>query len=155
MAATTTPSISWVVKQLKETYPDLTFTHSDQFSWHPSERRISYENRGDFTTLLHEVGHALLNHQDYQRDIELLAMERQAWVKAGEVARSLGLSIPEDSVEEHLDSYREWLHTKSTCITCGQTGVETSKHHYTCLTCDTSWRVNDARQQHHRRYKIV
>lgn len=153
MAATTTPTISWVVEQLRRAHPELTFQSDTQFSWHPKERSISYEPQGDYATLLHEVGHALLDHQDYRRDIELLDMERDAWVKAQTIADTLGLSIAKEIVEDHLDSYREWLHTKSTCINCGQTGIETSKHQYTCLTCSTSWRVNDARQHQHRRYK--
>lgn len=154
MAATTTPPISSVVDRLSALYPDLTFQPNSKFSWQPSKKMVLYEPGGNYAELLHEVGHALLNHQSYARDIELLDMERNAWEKARLLATTLELTISDDFIEDHLDSYREWLHTKSTCITCGETGIEVAKQRYQCLSCQTTWRVNDARQQQHRRYKL-
>ena len=155
MAATTTPPISWVVEQLLGKYPDLLLQAGDDFSWRPDTQTITYPTDGEAATLLHEVGHALLEHKEYARDIKLIGMETAAWEKARHIAKTLAISLDEDLIESHLDSYRDWLHARSRCISCGQTGVETSKRHYTCLACGSTWRVNDARQCQLKRYRLT
>jgi len=115
--------------------------------WTPTLATIYFSPDDEPLTLLHEVGHALLGHNSYQRDIELLQMERDAWHKAVEIspAFQLNFSISDNLVQHSLDSYRDWLHARSTCIDCARTGVETTRQHYTCLYCRASWRVNDAK----------
>ena len=156
MAATTTPSTSSLVATLEKRYPEVTFKADEVFSWQPETKTLTYnETQPDGTwQLLHELGHALLEHQSYSRDIELIGFERDAWKKAQEIASSLSLSIPTDSIEDHLDTYRDWLHQRSQCISCSQTGIQTANHEYTCPHCKTRWRVNDARTCELRRYEI-
>ena len=96
------------------------------------------------TLLIHELAHGLLEHADYARDVQLLNMERQAWEKALEIAQSYGETIDEDVIETHLDTYRDWLHQRSTCPVCQAVGLQIKKQAYTCPACSHEWRVNEA-----------
>ena len=107
----------------------------------------------DVWQVLHEVGHALLDHQIYSRDIELLGMERDAWQRAEVVAADLDLTIPDDVIQTHLDTYRDWLHARSLCPDCTQTGIQIDSAQYECPHCHATWRVNDARTCGLRRYR--
>jgi hypothetical protein len=80
-------------------------------------------------------------------------MERAAWEKAGELAPTYEVTIQPDLVEQQLDTYRDWLHDRSVCPNCEANGVQTDVNHYRCLTCDDTWRVNDARRCALRRYR--
>ena len=91
-------------------------------------------------------------HDTYARDIELLRLERAAWTKAETIATDLGLTISQDTVEDHLDSYRDWLHQRSTCPRCNATGIQIDDQHYSCLECDSVWKVNEARNCGLKRY---
>jgi DnaJ-class molecular chaperone len=53
-----------------------------------------------------------------------------------------------------MNSYRDWLHARSTCPVCQATGMETKKSIYTCPACRHQWRVNEARICSLRRYHI-
>lgn len=145
MVATSTPSINWLLAKLKTLYPDIQFRLGDEFAWHPTEQAVSYSPKGDPSILMHEVGHALLDHTDYQRDIELIAMERAAWTKAQAIASQLELTIDSSTIEAHIDTYRDWLHARSLCPTCSQNGLQTSTRNYRCLSCQSAWQVNEAR----------
>ncbi len=139
MDATTMPSI---VAQLAKDYPAFQFVEGDDFHWSPEKKTIDYTTGPD-ALLLHELGHALLDHKDYASDIGLLAMERDAWDKA----RTLpyGVALSDDIIQDHLDTYREWLHARSTCPKCGATGHQVKKLGYHCVACGADWRVNEAR----------
>ncbi len=124
------------------------------FRWSPKEQTIYYETTGDTISLLHEVAHAALGHKDYSRDIELLKMERQAWdYTAGTLASAYGISVPNDYIEQMLDTYRDWLHDRSLCPNCEANGIQSDKKQYRCLACGTQWHVNDARTCALRRYQ--
>jgi hypothetical protein len=109
----------------------------------------------DQATLLHELGHALARHHDFSKDIDLLKMEREAWTKAEALAPDYEVAISEETIEEALDSYRDWLHARSRCPNCSQTGIQYDENTYHCLLCHLDWRVNDARQCGLRRYKLT
>lgn len=132
----------------------LTFTQGETFSWSHTACVITYNPHAPNAAsyLLHEYGHALLGHQDYVLDIDLLHMERSAWDKAIEVAALYQLAIDEVVVEDAMDSYRDWLHYRSLCPACGATGIQTTPRHYYCLACEHKWAVNDARTCQLRRY---
>ena len=148
------PSISSLVNRLAADIPSVAFVAGDAFHWEPDTQTITYQAGGtDVADLLHEVGHALLAHTDYTRDVQLLAMERDAWHHARTIlAPRYHLVIPESVVDDALDSYRDWLHARSLCPQCHATGVQSARHEYRCLACLTTWRVNDARQCALRRY---
>lgn len=149
------PSTLSLIHQLKSDYPQFHFKKAKRFLWSPSENTVYYTSADDdYAFLLHELSHGLLGHAEYNRDIELIAMERAAWDKAVELAPSYGLTITEDTIENTLDSYRDWLHARSTCPNCKAIGLQIKQRTYTCLACHHNWRVNEARICALRRYTV-
>jgi hypothetical protein len=147
-------SITSLLASLKDTYPQFTFKPTDDFSWSAAEHTVYYNTsvKNAWVFLLHELAHGLLGHADYTRDIELLAMERQAWERAKTLAADYNLTIDDEVSESTLDSYRDWLHARSTCPNCTATGLQIKKHTYSCPACGTTWQVNEARTCALRRY---
>lgn len=145
---------------IKHDFPDLHFEKGPVFAWNSESRTIFYKNtlsHQDFVQLLHEIAHAQLNHKTYQRDIQLIDMERAAWEYA--VANlapkyNLKLSMNDAIVQDFLDSYRDWLHQRSLCPECGAVGLQAAAATYQCLNCQTRWRVNQAKSCQLKRYQI-
>lgn len=150
------PSITSLVTRLQHDFPDFTFEMSDNFRWSPQEHVIFYDQKSDdYASLLHELAHAVLQHQSYDKDITLIEMERDAWQYATDtLAPQYEVAISDTTVQASLDTYRDWLHARSTCPQCKATGVQTKKSHYKCVLCATVWRVNDARICALRRYTL-
>jgi hypothetical protein len=149
-------STTSLVTKLILDFPQFTFAPSDFFGWSPDTRTIYCQGRGRAADLLHELAHALLEHRTYTRDISLLEMERDAWHYAKiTLGPRYWVKISEIVVETALDTYRDWLHARSVCPTCGSTGLQTDTHTYTCLACTQVWQVNDARICSLRRYKLT
>ena len=150
--------ISSLVAKLSTHYPAITFAGGDDFYWSPSENTVYYSETGaaDDATLLHETAHALLDHRQFHRDIDLLRIERDAWEYAKQnLAPSYGTKIDEEMVEDMIDTYREWLHARSTCPVCSMTGVQTAASTYHCVGCDHDWKVNEARRCGLKRYSLT
>lgn len=144
--------MSSLLQRLANDYPQFQFVQSDRARWNASEQTIYYAN--DQPQTLHELGHALLGHNTYRQDVELIQIERAAWVKAQQLAPRYGLSIDNDTVEEALDSYRDWLHSRSKCPRCRQTGWQDSHDlTYHCPNCQCVWRASDGRQTRMRRIR--
>lgn len=141
--------------RLANDFPELTFAQSDDFYW-SSPDQIVYlaplSSPEDKMIALHETAHGLLAHTDFVRDIDLLRIEREAWAHAISLAPRYDIVIDETLVEEMLDTYREWLHARSTCPNCSLTGIQSKKGSYRCLGCAHTWRVNDARRCGLKRY---
>src|ERR1035438_9385851 len=98
------------IEQLTKHYPELKFKSGKQFCWSPETNEIIYKktkafSKKDTWALLHETGHALLNHRDYHGDFELLKLEVDAWAKAKEIAKIFNVVIDEDHIEDCLDTY--------------------------------------------------
>lgn len=149
------PSIASLIKTLQKQYPNISFVASDTYAWVPTTRTIHYNGKNtDKSQLLHELSHGILNHDTYSFDIELLTLEREAWDKAKDIAQHYGITLAEEDAENHLDSYREWLHARATCPACSATGFQTKKTLYSCPACHASWRVNEAKTCALRRYTI-
>jgi len=125
----------------------------EQFKWSPGKQTVFYAD-GDDAQLLHELGHGLLDHSDYARDVELITLERAAWDKALEIAANYAVTIDDEQIEAHLDTYRDWLHARSTCPKCTAVGFQIKKATYQCPACGNQWRVNDARICGLKRYTI-
>lgn len=134
---------------------DLQFISGKTFGWNHVTQSITYDPAVSNVEayLLHEYGHALLGHHDYSRDVTLLEMERAAWDQAVSLSGRYNIPIEFDLIETSLDSYRDWLHARATCPSCGATGVQSREKIYTCLACHEEWRVNDARACALRRYR--
>lgn len=156
MAATTTYSTNWLIPKLAADYPAITFTVGDDYAWLPDTGTIAYKEQPDSAPyILHELAHAVLGHADYRRDIELLQLERHAWDYAGDtLAPHYGVRIDDEQREQALDSYRDWLHARSTCPACGATGLQTAASTYQCPACQQQWQVNEARNCQLQRHTI-
>lgn len=139
-----------LIDQIHISYPELTFTAGEQFCWSPETREIFYKAKatGERATwsLLHETGHALLDHTTYAADYELVRLEVAAWERAKELASDLGLNIDEDHIQDCLDTYRDWLYKRSICPTCSTKSLQQGDFvHYRCFNCHTKWRVGTSR----------
>lgn len=141
-----------LLNRLSTDFSQFKFESGDIFHWSPDRQTIVYADAQNEIQTLHELGHAILNHTNYSRDIQLVQMEQQAWVKAKELAIKYNVQIDQDQIDSSLDSYRDWLHARSTCPKCQSTGVQKAAREYRCLACSTTWRVNDARLCELRRY---
>ncbi len=139
-----------LIETLQAQFPKLRFRAGSQFSWSPETDEVIYKDpaRGRRATwsLLHETGHALLEHTTYKADFELLRLEIAAWEKARELATSLELTIDEDHIQDCLDTYRDWLYKRSICPTCSTKALQQGDFvHYRCHNCHTTWRVTASR----------
>ena len=151
-------SINWLIKQLRNDYPQFQFESADEFWWSAAKKTIyinsSTPNSQVFS--LHELSHAILDHHKYKYDIELITLERDAWEYAKKhLAPQYAIKIDEQIVQDNLDTYRDWLHARSTCPECSATGLQTKQQSYRCLACGHQWRVNEARLCALRRYSLT
>jgi hypothetical protein len=151
------PSIASLINKATTDFPSLAFVADTEFRWSPDEHTVFYEaNSEDAASFLHELSHAILNHKEYTRDIALLELERAAWSYAQiTLSEKYSVAIEPDYIEDSLDTYRDWLHARSTCPNCKATGLQVKKAEYKCLACRSKWRVNDARICALRRYEIA
>lgn len=179
------PHISELLEQLQQDFHEYRFEPYDCFKWVPTEATIGYcitpqtnqapgsassadpvaaqknqpltpRNAADCFDLLHELAHAQLAHAHYRFDVELLRQESSAWQLA---ALTLGprydVVIADEYVQECLDTYRDWLYSRSACPNCAQTGLQSRPNAYTCVNCSQVWKVNDARQCALRRFVVL
>ncbi len=149
------PPIRQLISQLRNDFPDITFVPGGLFRWSKATGQITYNEQDADSAffLLHELAHAQLTHANFRFDIELITQEREAWdYVRSHLAPRYNLSVNEQLIEEALDTYRNWLHERSTCPQCNDTGLQTKTSTYVCLNCRCSWRPNDARQHALRRY---
>ncbi len=146
------PSLSPLLKHImrdSRRHPHLallTLQAKETFLWNYPTCTIVYNPNGPDAAphLLHEYGHALLQHAGYSRDVELIAMERAAWDQALILGWRWNIPISDNLVESALDTYRDWLHARSLCPRCGATGIQRVNGIYNCLACYTQWRTNAA-----------
>lgn len=142
--------MSELVARLSRDYPQFNFAMANRARWSTSEQTI-YCTDDDMQTL-HELGHALCGHNHYVQDIELLSIERAAWDRAIQLAPQYDIRITEDVVEDALDSYRDWLHARSKCPHCDQTGLQSHDSlDYYCPNCGTTWTASDGKCRHLKR----
>jgi hypothetical protein len=157
MDVITMPRKNSLLTKLTQDFKQFTFTPDEVFRWSPSLRTIYYPQDSSYTDheLLHELGHAVLNHTDYTKDIDLVRIESEAWEHArSNLAPKYAIKIPESIVDELLDTYRDWLHARSLCPNCSQNGLQTTTGTYQCLNCRCQWRANEARICMLRRYRL-
>lgn len=135
-----------LLASLQADYPNLKFRAGYKFKFRPP-RTIYYESPDAVglkssaynncrLQLLHEVGHALLGHRDFFTDLERVKMECAAWQKAEELCAKYQIEYDDDFAEAELDSYRDWLHQRSTCKACGLTCYQTTDGEYHCPMCE-------------------
>lgn len=140
-----------ILAQLKARFPALSFEPGMRFTWSPKTQSVIYDITvsADDTvavwSLCHEVGHALLAHNSYKSDFELLKMEAEAWERAHSLALEHNYTIDVNHIEDCLDTYRDWLYQRSTCPVCTSCSLQTDEKTYCCFNCGTSWRVSTSR----------
>src|SRR4051794_24038476 len=97
-----------LLSKLETLYPKLRFKAGEQFCWSPETGEIIYKavSQGEraIWSLLHETGHALLDHTAYKADFELIQLEVAAWERARELATDLDITIDEDHIQDCLDT---------------------------------------------------
>ncbi|HUY53071.1 MAG TPA: hypothetical protein VMV24_00650 [Candidatus Dormibacteraeota bacterium] len=130
--------------------PDIRLEPGNSFFWSPKHNKITY-NESVITSpigtwsMLHEVAHALMRHTNYASDLELLRLEVEAWDEAKKLGDKLGLIINDDHIQDCLDTYRDWLHRRSTCPNCGIVCLQSTSTLYHCHNCNISWNVSASR----------
>lgn len=156
MVATTMPSTLSLLNQLRNDYPQIHFTRGDHFRWSSETKTLFYTNsESNQASLLHELAHAILEHKNYSRDIELIRCERDAWHFAQHtLAVTYDVIVTDEMAQNNLDTYRDWLHARSTCPACSATGIQNTINTYSCPACRHTWKVNEARNCALRRYSI-
>ena len=139
-----------LVKQIHQLVPGVQITPGKEFYWSPSVKLITYRSKALETpegvwALIHEAAHAKLGHQTYRTDYELLELEVAAWHEAQAMASQLSIEIDPEHVQDCLDTYRDWLHQRSTCPTCSTVCLQLDTQTYRCHNCYTSWQVSASR----------
>lgn len=139
-----------LVDQLKQDFPSIDFKPGKSYIWSPKDQTVIYKTTNQSESfgkwsLLHEIGHALLHHNTYNLDFELLQLEISAWEKAVSVSKKYGFNINQEHIQNCLDTYRDWLHQRSTCPICLHSGLQDSDKTYKCINCATEWQVSASR----------
>lgn len=137
-----------LVAKLKLHFPEIRFTAGDTFHWSPATRQITFKSEDSeiaLCSLLHEVGHGALQHTGYETDIGLLRLEMDAWLYSQSISPSLGILITDERVQASLDTYRDWLHSRSTCPACRHKGIQIDRLTYRCFNCHAKWHVSSSR----------
>lgn len=137
-----------LIRRLKKDHPGLIFNAGQSHCWSPEQGRIFYaedDNPHSIEALLHELGHARLDHTEYISDLELLQKEVEAWQEALCLAELYGLKIDENHMQNCLDTYRDWVYKRSICPICVSTGLQESQESYMCLNCGHAWHVTSSR----------
>lgn len=135
---------------LQKDFPELSFVKSDSYYWSPRNNRIYYRSSDSSLEatwpLLHEIGHAQLGHQRYTTDFNLLTLEIEAWEHAKQLSKKYNHEISENHIQDCLDTYRNWLHKRSTCPKCISNSLQINTDIYRCFNCNNEWRVSASRK---------
>lgn len=126
-----------LLPRIQEDYPEYKFKSGKKFSFRPP-RTIILGPPEPFSELLllHELSHAILKHRTFRLDVERLRMESEAWDEARKLAHKYNIEVNEDLIQDELDTYRDWLHTRSKCKKCGLTCYQTPDGVYHCPRCE-------------------
>ena len=144
-------SMEKLIRKLSSDFPYINFVSGEGFCWSPQTKTVIYNiesgRKNANWTLLHEVAHAKLGHKTYSSDVQLLRIEVDAWQEACRLAKLYGINVEinDDHIQNCLDSYRNWLHQRSTCPTCDNHCLQIDSSHYRCFNCHTIWKVTTSR----------
>jgi hypothetical protein len=147
------------VSQVSSDYPQFSFKQGTQEHWSPKAQTIMYNPAQPLKKLrygvLHELAHALLDHTDYKSDFELLKLEAKAWELAAQIGKKYDVLIDNEHIQNCLDTYRDWLHRRSTCPSCETHVLQDSPSSYRCFNCGVSWQVSNGRFVRSYRKKVM
>jgi predicted RNA-binding Zn-ribbon protein involved in translation (DUF1610 family) len=137
------------INHIAKDYPQFKFVPGPQEHWSPKTNTITYCETEPFNELrygmLHELAHALLEHKNYQTDFELLKLESDAWELAIKIGKKYKINLNKDHIQDCLDTYRDWLHRRSKCPSCGTHSLQKDQNTYVCFNCGTNWTVSHRR----------
>lgn len=133
------------IARLRHDFPDLNFKRGSQDNWSPRSKTITYKPGSSLRmmqfSVLHELAHAQLGHTNYHNDFELIRLEGAAWDLAAKIGKKYGVKIDDEHIQNCLDTYRDWLHARSTCPTCGVNSLQKDSRSYHCFNCGSDWSV--------------
>lgn len=130
------------IERLRQDFPRFRIKEGKRFKYQfPGLIHYECPKDGKMSTefglsVLHEVGHAILEHKNFRTDLERLKMERGAWEEARKMCIIYNILYDEEFVEAEMDTYRDWLHQRSKCRRCGLTRYQTRDGEYHCPNCD-------------------
>lgn len=129
------------IKQLILDHPNFSYRVDKKFAFRPEKTIILGPPQPNFVLqTLHELGHALSKHKDYNTHVERIKIESEAWERAKTLYctyQNPPIDWSDEYVEDSLDTYRDWLHSKSTCKKCGLTRYQSPDGVYHCPRCET------------------
>ncbi len=133
--------------EFSKDWPQITFIASRFNMYSPAERAVYYDSKRSDTNagrlgLLHEIGHAVLGHQIYKYDMELLNLEMDAWDFVREQAPRYGLAVDEEHIARSIATYDEWLSKRATCPDCRNFSLQKDRSIFGCFACGSKWQVN-------------
>lgn len=134
-----------LIELLIRDYPNFTFKSGKQEHWSPKTKTIIFNPNSACFGVLHELAHAILGHRTYHSDFELVRLEAEAWELAAKIGQKYSIIIDEDHIQNCLDTYRDWLHRRSACPSCGTHVLQQASDQYHCFNCNASWRVSSGR----------
>ena len=148
-----------LIEQIITDYPHIDFKAGKRFAWSPANSVVWYEKKklGDLQgllALLHEVSHALLQHKEFENDMELMNYEVSAWKNARILADKYSIDVSDEYIDDCLESYRDWLYKRSTCVECGTNSLQDTSGAYVCHICGTKWKVPNSQLCRVQRRKI-
>lgn len=124
------------LETIQTSYPEYNFHPGQKFLFRPPKTINYLESDDNFRLLLlHELAHALLGHFSYQKSLERLQIERDTWEKTRELCKFYSIPFDETLAEAELDTYRDWVHQKTLCKTCGLSCLEVSSESLYCPFC--------------------
>lgn len=135
-----------LLDKIRKDYPNLKFMPGQAACWAPQDNTVFYSTpftEKEVWSLCHEIGHATSGHKSFNSDVDLILKEVDAWEKAKNIAQRYKMKINDDFIEDCINSYRDWLHKRSTCPKCRQKGINRDSTSYCCLNCHTSWKVGN------------
>lgn len=133
--------------RIAKDFPQFEFIPANFFMWSPHELAIYYDTKrvkknDGLIALVHEIGHATLDHRLYRFDAELLKMEMDAWDEARKLANRYGLTVDEDHISRCIKTYDDWLTKRATCPDCSNFSLQRGRDEYSCFGCGAVWQVN-------------
>lgn len=139
-----------LLSNLRADYPNINFVKGDSFFWSPKDMTITYSASSTQPeiadwSLLHELSHGILGHTTYQSDFELMELEVEAWNYASKLSKDYDIKIDPEHIQDCLDTYRDWLHRRSTCPKCNTVSTQKDSTTYNCFNCKTTWKVSGSR----------
>lgn len=135
------------IESIQNDFPQFIYKPARVNMYSPRNRTIHYDVKRITTSnglmgVLHELGHAVLDHRSYKYDIELLNFEMDAWDFARQMAPRYGLKIDEDHIRRSIATYDQWLSKRATCPDCSNFCLQHGRFEFRCFACGASWKVN-------------